>query len=214
MDRSLDLLFQRVNEAYEESDIKARFPQESWNYSITSTYLKRNVPLILGFNWGAEKGVRYEPQSLNEIPTVGFGELKEEELGSLRRTLPYFKEYFPEGLKSVQSNYVFFRSKTEGQISKEDIELRSQPLMDDLLSYLSPSMIISFSSRLRDLIMKRASSEVRIMPKENFTRVPLVIKTKVQLGAEDKQIPFVYIPHPNSRVPKEYREKAWEFAFS
>ena len=215
MDRSLELLFGKVKEAYERSDIRANFPQESWNYSITSTYLKKKVPLILGFNWGARHGVEYQPQEIEDIPDFSFGEV--DDLGSLNRSLKFFECYYPEGLNGVQCNFVPFRSRAENQIGKNDMDL-SKRFFLDLVGILSPSIIISFSSRLRNYLEKSSKDKdgMALEDRDYLERpkgMPVVLKGNLIIEGRNEPLPFRYIPHPNSRVKSEYREAAWKFAF-
>ncbi len=202
-------LLYETKQAYLLSDVYNNFRDKEWYYSVTATKLSKNKPLIVGFNWGAEQGFKYSPQC--EYPFTVFEGLYEE-LGSLNRTIPFFHEYYTKALTGMQTNFCFFRSHEEGQISQKDLEL-CKPLFDKYLDYVNPSIIISFSSKLRNyfndnnLIMHKKTLPIKYLKGQTE-----IIKGKYKTKS-GKFIDFVYIPHPNSRVSNEDRIKAWEFCF-
>src|SRR5680860_1514247 len=112
----LDSLLIELEQVYKKSAIKKyclKYDHE-WHYSLLTTTMKSDGPLVLGFNWGASQGGKYEPQrSVNE------SEFASGDIGSLSRILPYCEKYFDIDFlsKISQSNYCFFRSECESQIS-------------------------------------------------------------------------------------------------
>jgi hypothetical protein len=116
MKKTLDELLIEVGNAYEQSDIRKLCLEEGyeWHYSLITTSMKPNGPLVLGFNWGASKGGVYKPQL-----SVNKSDFSREDVGSLARIFPYCEKYFGYDFLSdlSQSNYCFFRSHKEGQIS-------------------------------------------------------------------------------------------------
>ncbi len=135
-----------------------------------------------------------------------------DELGSLKKTIPFFHDYYTKALFGMQTNFCFFRSYEEKQISHKDLEL-CKPLFDEYVDYVNPSIIIAFSSKLRDyfndnnLITNKKNLYIKYLKGETE-----VIKGKYKTKSE-RIVDFVYIPHPNARVSKEDRIKAWEFCF-
>lgn len=202
-----ELLYE-TKQAYALSDIA--FKNEDWYYSITATKFSKNKPLIVGFNWGAEANYKYTPQY--EYPFATFSGIYDD-LGSLKRTMPFFYAYYTHAVTGMQTNYCFFRSQEEKQISNRDIEL-SRPLFEKYLDYVDPSTMISFSSKLRDyfiekgLITERKSLYIRYIKGKTE-----VVKAKYVLNS-GKIIDFVYIPHPMARISNEDRDRAWEFCFN
>ena len=144
-------LLLQTKKAYEISDIKQLSENKGWGYAVTATMILKNRPLIVGFNWGMDskwlsEGNEYGRQA--NYPMRIF-ESNYDEMGSLKGAIPYFHDYFSEALIGMQTNFCFFRSEKENQISAKDLEL-SSPLFDEYLDYSSPSIIISFSIKLKN----------------------------------------------------------------
>lgn len=212
MKKELEKLLYDLAEIYPKSDI-AKFSKEAneeWHYGLVTTELRPNQPLIVGFNWGAAKDYRHTPQT--EIKPT---RLEEEDLGSMKRVLGYGHRYLKIdlGKSASQTNYCFFRSKKESQITQYDLDLCS-PLFDRLIATLKPSMILSFSSRLRDYLInnqKAVVTESRTIPFQSGkqTRSIRAIKARLDSGTE-----ILFLPHPNYPMKKQAREEAWEFCCS
>ncbi len=200
-------LLRETAKAYELSEIK----KFNWYYSVCSTPIHLNSTLVLGFNWGVGNQQKHEAQKENEMPTVPFDEMTD--LGSMNRTLAYFTKYCKDGIQSqfVQSNYCFFRSKKDKDISSKDLEL-SNPLFESFLKYTSPSRIISFSSRLRNYLLNsnRLDSDTPHTIKSNKKSV---IVSKATLLKENQSTPIYFLPHPNYPITNEARDAAWLYCF-
>lgn len=205
-------LLDKTESAYNISEIK----KQRLAYSVTATQIIKNRPLIVGFNWGVDndylqKGNEYLPQSVSEYPKNLFV-TNYDDLGSLKRTVPYFENYFPKALTGMQSNFCFFRSKKEEDISDKDLNL-GKNLFEELLEFSNPSILISFSSKLRDHLLQKQYLYNISKTEISFNKGTLsIIKAhyKLKSGIE---IPFVYLPHPNSPIKKIERKKAWDFCF-
>lgn len=192
--------------AYDKSDVKAKH-SESWAYSVTATRFTPGTPLIVGFNWGAGANEKYNPQ--DAYPIYKFGEIPS--LGSFARTITYFEKYCPEALQGMMSNYCFFRSKTESQISVVDLEL-CKGLFAKMLDVAKPSRIITFSGALKKhLILTKMLTDYaeEIVPNGRSSVIPM--KGVLALGGQ--KVPVCYLPHPNSPVTNEARVACWEFVF-
>lgn len=202
-------IFEKLTEAtdrlFKNSDIYEKSVKNHWYWSVTATKFTPGKPLILGFNWGAAKGEKYKPQV--EYPTQSFGEL--EDLGSFKRTIPYFEKYCPEALFGMMTNYCFFRSPNEKDISYNDLML-NWPLVDRILRYTKPSVIVSFSSRLRDFFIESGLTGFETKSIPNGHNILKILKTTFGTSG----IPVYYLPHPNSPVTTEAREKCWEYCFN
>jgi len=205
-------LLQRTESAYQQSDVKKNFPDKNWGYSVTATQIMKGKPLIVGFNWGVDSawtaaGNEYAAQK--EYPLRIFGG-NYDDLGSLQRTISFFHDHFPRAAQGMQTNYCFFRSEREDQVSGKDLEL-SRPLFEEYLKFSEPSTIITFSSKLRDYLIstERVKDEDSLYVK--YLRGSLQIVKGSYLFDETKRIPFVYLPHPNSRVSSVDRKRAWQF---
>jgi len=210
-----DDLLEKTKIVYEKSDIKNHPENTGWSYSVTATAFKRNAPIILGFNWGVDTkwvkaGNIYGPQK--DYPFRDF-EGNYDDLGSLKRTISYFYDYFPEGLSGMQTNYCFLRSEKENQISNNDLNL-SNELFIEIIKKYTPSIIISFSKKLLDYLSKEKLLK-NIISKSLQSGNRIYSATKAQYAPSgEKPVDFVYIPHPNCPVRKEARMNAWEFCFN
>ncbi len=80
MQAELSKLLSELGKVFSNSDIKeyCLINGHQWSYSLVSTTLEQNGPLVIGFNWGASKGEDYSPQK--EIKKTNF---LTEEVGSL-----------------------------------------------------------------------------------------------------------------------------------
>ena len=64
-EKIFERLLEETKKAYEKSDIK----EKNWFYSVTTTSIEKNKPLIVGINWGVNKkwlkdGNNYNPQNV------------------------------------------------------------------------------------------------------------------------------------------------------
>ena len=209
MEAILADLLAELGQAYEQSDIKQVCLEESreWHYSLITTTMKKGGPLILGFNWGASQDEKYLPQA--SIEQTAF---KSGDVGSLSRIFPYCEKYFGNDFlkQTSQSNYCFFRSKNESEITPKDIAL-CEPIFDRLIEVIEPSTILCFSSKLRDYLFSHGKVQTKesiIVPYKRgsvqMTYEP--IRATLTSGAEIK-----FLPHPNYPMKKEARIAAWEF---
>jgi hypothetical protein len=214
MTADIKQLFTETRTAFEKSLIK-KFATDNglnWHYSISSTRLTTENTLIVGFNWGASDNTDYQPQT--EIPTENFRDLYDKKwLGSLRRIYEPLKEYFPlENIDNcVQTNFCFFRSKEENQISAYDLEL-SIPLFQKLLDFIEPRRIIGLSNKLRDYFLNNnLCMQVETLNIPSNSKTLFVAKGIFCLHG--RAIPVFFLPHPNSKFTSAARKAAWKFCF-
>jgi len=199
-------LLAKTQEAYDKSQVKKDNP--NWSYSITATRIIPQSPLIVGFNWGAAQDVKYRSQDV--YPLFPFGKI--DDLGSMVRMIRYFKQYCPEALGGMQTNFCFFRSKEEADIGSEDLKL-STPLFEDYLEYARPTQIITFSSKLKNYMKDSGLVEVIAEPTiKNGNRSVYPMKAELTMNGLSK-VPVYYLPHPNSAIEGDARKKCWEMAF-
>lgn len=205
----LDSLLTELGQIYEKSDIRQYCLENGheWHYSLITTTMVPGGPLILGFNWGASQGKKYDPEV-----SIEKTDFSEEEVGSLSRIFPYCKKYFGEDFlsKTSQSNYCFFRSKHESQIKDKDIAL-CEPIFKKLIDVIVPSSILCFSSKLRDHLLQNSSLNSIYSKEIKFKRgssdvAYKAIKANLLSGTEIK-----FLPHPNYPMKMAARSEAWEF---
>jgi len=209
MKSELTRLLHDLGEVYSQSDIKdyCSGNGHEWYYSLVSSTLEKGGPLILGFNWGAAGDESYKPQT--DIDKTNF---LSEDIGSLSRIIPYCKQYFGDDFlsKITQSNYCFFRSKKESQISKRDMDL-CEPIFEKLLFILEPSLILCFSSKLRDFLCYNnrlyfiEAKDIKYV-RNNVLVTYTAMKASFKSGAEVR-----FLPHPNYPIKGDARSEAWEF---
>ena len=209
-------LMNLIKNAYVDSDISKHCQKENlnWSYSICSTKIVPNNPLIVGFNWGAEDSISYQPQ---EIPSKSFEGIYND-LGSFKRVVPFLKEYISDDVITTigQTNYCFFRSKIESQITENDLIL-CRPIFMELLILTKPKYLLVFSSRLRKYLTSLYafsiidSKQCVFYRGKNRTKVVFdAIKGKLKIDGSHKEIIIYILPHPNYPIKKEARRKAWE----
>lgn len=209
MNKGLDELLHELEIAYAESDIKKYCLEEGheWFYSLVATNLEQNGPLVLGFNWGARQNEKYKPQTFIEKSNFA-----KTDVGSISRTFPYFRKYFGSDFlsKASQSNYCFFRSKNENQITSHDIKL-CEPVFEKLVTLIKPTAIFCFSSQLRDYFLK--SEKICDLKTLDivFKRGSSDIAYTTIKGSLSSGISIFFLPHPNYPMKRDARDKAWEF---
>ena len=208
MREALNELLEKLDLAYEQSDIKNYCIKHGhqWYYSLVISEMIKNNPLIVGFNWGAKMGNSYEAQT--EIEKKGF---KDVDTGSLARIAPLCHQYFDDSFleSASQTNYCLFRSYKEYQITRHDIEL-CEPIFNELITALQPSILLSFSSKLRDyLLLNHKISDLQLKNIEflSGSRKVIYIATKGRLG----EAPILCLPHPMYQMKSDARQAAWEF---
>ena len=206
---TVEELFTEVDTAFEKSDIKkfADSNKYQWNYSLTSTPIYHNGLLLVGFNGGAIQNYPYiRPK---EVPPDNF---LQQDLGSFRRVVPFLKKYFSDDTiaKIVQTNYCFFRSSKESEISDGDKKL-CEPIFFKLLSFINPNQVISFSASLRkhltlhpDIFQIKFSNDIS-------SNKGIINAAVGELKINSRNIPIGFLPHPNYPLNKSARENAWNF---
>jgi len=204
-------LLSETDKAFLKSDVYNQYGKEKeWWYSVLATSILKETPMIVGFNWGAAKDCNYEKQK--EYPIRMF-ESNFNELGSLKRTINYFYKYYPDALSGMQTNYCFFRSENEAQISASDLS-SCRELFFQLINFAQPSSIVSFSSKLRDyLIGNQLISNVQQTELDFRGRKYSSVKAKMKLS-DNSEIPFFYLPHPSTKIGTAERDRLWEYCFN
>lgn len=142
-------LFIKIDDAYKKSDIRLKSEKNSWFYSLCTSKPKIGQPLIVGFNWGVSSNHR--KQIYADLESV----IDWNQMSSLQKTKPFIEKYFPRIRPDSfnQTNYCFFRSKKENEISDFDINL-CEPIFYEFISRVKPRFILAFSKKLRETLMK------------------------------------------------------------
>jgi hypothetical protein len=211
MREKLNALLEKLGPIYETSDIK-KFCNNSkehheWSYSLVTTSLEQSAPLILGFNWGASQNEKYSCQQ-----SIEKTDFKKEDVGSLKRIYPFLDKYYGKDFLSnvSQSNYCFFRSKTENQIEEPDIE-RCRSIFTELIEILAPSSIICLSAKLRKHLID--TNQVHALQEKtiNFKRGAAEIEFVAVRGKLASGVDIKFLPHPNYPMKRDARSEAWKF---
>lgn len=204
-------LLSKTEDAYRESDVYNKYKDKNWGYSVTATRFEKNIPLIVGFNWGAGKEWDEKRPIQKDYPHPLFGQIENEKLGSFKRIINFFDKYIPMANYGIQSNFCFFRSQHEYQISNKDKQ-SCIPLFVELVEYLEPSIIINFSRFLDEyfpqtnIIIDKQTSQIKSNNRH-------VYASKGSVVINNNKIDYFNLPHPNSRITSEARLKAWDFCF-
>jgi hypothetical protein len=218
MKEELEDLLKELNEAYEKSDNKnSKYCLDKgrkWGYELVQSGLIENKPMVIGFNWGVDNtwkdyidGKAYQHQT--SIRKQNFMQIN---MASLKRAMNMCYERFEniDFADGSHSNFCFFRSEKEDQISTKDIDLCT-PIFTKLMKIIKPSVVFCFSSKARNFLMEAnlivEKQEKIIIKKRGNRRYSFkVVKGKLSSNAD------VYcLPHPNSKIIKEVREEAWRF---
>lgn len=202
--------------AFRQSHVYKKFKEKKWGYSITATKFQKHKPLILGFNWGAGKNWQKDHKEEQIQHVQNYQLLKSfkdsyNTLGSFKKVVNLFDKYLPRANNGVQTNFCFFRSYKENQITLEDIKLCT-PLFEKLVDYLEPSEIITFSRYLNnyfDTNNKIIDKKVKNIKSNNKT----INTTKGSIMIKGKKIDYYNLPHPNYPITTKARTDAWDFCF-
>lgn len=209
MREKLNALLEKLGPIYETSDIKKFCEKEGheWSYSLVNSSMERSAPLILGFNWGAAQGEKYSSQS--HVEKINF---ETADVGSLKRIYPFIRKHFGEDYlpKVSQSNYCFFRSKTENQIEEPDIE-RCRSIFTELIEILAPSSIICMSAKLRKHLIDKNQVCDQQEKTIKFTRGASEIEFVAVRGKLASGVDIKFLPHPNYPMKRKARLDAWQF---
>lgn len=200
-------LLGKTKEAYSLSDVYKNYADKNWGYSVIATSFKKRDKVIVGFNWGAAKNESYGPQK--DYPIRNFAS-QYKDLGSFKRVVNWFNKYFDQ-IPEVQINYCFFRSEKEEQISEKDLEL-SGKLFDELIEYLMPSMIISFSQSLC-MYLKNTNKLLVYETKPISSNKKIFEVTRGKVIIAKNEIEYFNLPHPNFPITGDARKEAWDFCF-
>jgi uracil-DNA glycosylase len=133
-------------------------------------------------------------------------------VGSLKRIYPFLDKYYGKDFLSnvSQSNYCFFRSKTENQIEEPDIE-RCRSIFTELIEILAPSSILCLSAKLRKHLID--TNQVHALQEKaiNFKRGAAEIEFVAVRGKLASGVDIKFLPHPNYPMKRDARSEAWQF---
>ena len=210
MRNTLTKLLKELSCLYEQSEIKQYCINHGlqWHYALVTTKMIKDEPLIVGFNWGAAKGVDYKPQT-----TIEYGGFNDEDTGSLNRIKPFCSQYCGEEFldSASQTNYCLFRSHKAEEIQHSDIKL-CEPIFESLIYTLRPSVLLSFSSKLRDYLISKnkiADLQKKTIEFQSGERKVMYTTAKGNLG----ETPILFLPHPMYQMTSSARQEAWDFCF-
>ena len=209
MREKLNELLEQLDSIYDTSEIK-KFCDEKghkWGYSLVTSAMERSAPLILGFNWGATQNEAYKNQKFVEKTNF-----ETEDVGSLKRIFPFIRNHFGEEYlsKVSQSNYCFFRSKTESQIKESDIE-RCRIIFARLIEILEPSAVLCFSAQLRKHLIDTSQVSGLREKAIKFKRGSRMVEFVAFRGKFASGVDIKFLPHPNFPMTRDARLEAWEF---
>lgn len=217
MKDKLTILLKKLDDAYASSDNKNNNfclqNNRKWGYELIQTALIPAQPLVIGFNWGVDNtweeyisGKAYQHQTVIEKQ-----KMMDIYKGSLQRAVNLIAKYFPivNMDNSSHSNFCFFRSENENQISKKDINL-CIPIFNELISILEPSVVFCFSGKARDYMRNNKVvinyEEKYIEPSQKGKHSFIVAKGRI-----NNIVPVYFLPHPNCPLTTDVRTAAWEF---
>lgn len=197
-----EALLPAVKKAFNKSEVKhiAIQKKAKWQFEITPSAPIHESVLLLRFNPEAALNKGYRGQKL-----ISKHPFKPE--GSTR---VFFKTYFP--YQKVSEGYLSpLRSLDDKQLSDHDIEL-SLPIFEDFIKLLNPKKVVSFSAPMIATLQKHkylTNIEEEEVTDQNRT----IISSRAILNVGDQKIPIYFVPRPSSRLLKELKTLAWDWAF-
>ncbi len=220
MKDELEKLLNELSCAYEKSDIKNNKycieNKRKWGFELIQSALLENKPMIIGFNWGVDKTWKkyINGDEYNNQLSIQKRSILKIEMGSLQRSVNMCKKHFPsiDFTDGSHSNFCFFRSEMENQISYHDIDL-CKGIFLRMLEIVNPSVVFIFSSKARKYMLENKLiqnvKEKKIYGKHKRSNSFTVARGCLSNGAN-----AFFLPHPNSRISKEIRNEAWKFCAS
>lgn len=198
-----EALLPAIQKAFNKSHIKhiAKQKNAKWRYEIAPSAPVPNSVLLLHFNPQAALNKGYRGQKLiSKHPFKPQGSTK-----------TFFKTYFP--YEKISEGYLSpFRSLDDKQLSKKDIEL-SLPFFEAFIQLLKPKKIVSFSVPMVETLQK--NNYLTDLEEEEVTdQAKTVITSKGILNVGDLKIPIYFVPRPSSRLLKDLKTLAWEWALT
>jgi uracil-DNA glycosylase len=218
MQQELTDLLGELRTAYYESDIQhneyCRVNNRRWAYELIQTALVEHQPFLIGFNWGVDNtweeyinGSAYNHQE--SIEKLKFVDIYK---GSMQRSMSMCARYFGgvDFSEVSHSNFCFFQSKKEDQITEHDINL-CVPIFDKMIAILNPSVVFRFSSKARDHMINHKSlvrnvCKRKVSSSDGVGNAYLAAKGELNNGSR-----VYFLPHPNFKLRTEARVMAWEF---
>lgn len=196
-----------VGIAYEQSDIKK--VNSNWSYALIGPMPTKGSPLLIGINWG---GGNNSDEKFHAQMDFGHEDLSKHDLGKLKDVLPYCRDRLGADmtLRMVQTNYNFFRSPKESDLSAKDFAL-CEPIFERLIALVEPEIMVCLSSKLHDYFLKNRKLE-NIEIANNIKSVSHNRSIKVSaIKATLNGVKIVLLPHPGAHISSEAREAAWDF---
>jgi ribonuclease R len=197
-----EALLPAVKKAFNKSEVKhiAIQKKAKWQFEITPSAPVPESVLLLRFNPEASLNKGYRGQKL-----ISKHPFKPE--GSTR---VFFKTYCP--YQKVSEGYLSpLRSLDDKQLSDHDIEL-SLPIFEDFIKLLKPTKVVSFSAPMIATLQKYKYL-TNIEEEEVTDQDRTIISSRAILNVGDLKIPIYFVPRPSSRLLKELKSLAWDWAF-
>lgn len=196
-----EALLPAVKKAFNKSHIRQIAIQKKakWQFEIAPSAPIPDSVLLLRFNPEAALNKGYRGQKLiSKHPFKPQGS-----------TRVFFKTYFP--YEKVSEGYLSpLRSLDDKQLSEHDIEL-SLPIFEDFIQLLKPKKVVSFAAPMIATLQKHnylTDLEEEEVTDQNRT----VITSRAILNVGDLRIPIYFVPRPSSRLLKELKTMAWDWA--
>ncbi|CAA6828773.1 MAG: 3'-to-5' exoribonuclease RNase R [uncultured Aureispira sp.] len=197
-----EALLPAVKKIFNKSDVKhiAIQKKAKWQFEITPSAPVPESVLLLRFNPEASLNKGYRGQKL-----ISKHPFKPE--GSTR---VFFKTYFP--YEKVSEGYLSpLRSLDDKQLSAHDIEL-GLPIFEDFIKLLNPKQVVSFSAPMIATLQKYKYL-TDIEEEEVTDKGRTIISSRAILTIGELKIPIFFVPRPSSRLLKELKSLAWDWAF-
>lgn len=176
-----------------------------WYYSICSTPIKKELPVLFGINPGAKDSVDYKIKM--EMPTTG-NEINDYRF--IKYISPFLEEYTNLDLNDINFNYTnlcFFRSHSIRDLTHVDYEI-SIPLFKKYLEYINPPYILSIGNKNINVLSKVAKKSPKIVDIDIHPIFDSLKKYKAYSGRLWGWSLYS-VPHPNFHIQTQSRKELW-----
>lgn len=202
VNKAYEQLLQQIEAAFVLSDIRtvANKKRVKWKYQLCPYSPDTASVLLLEFNPVAEKGKGYRNQKVLSQHTYAPKGIMQQ----------FLHQFLSEHTISL-AYFSPFRSIHEKQLSDYDLEL-SLPLFRSFIAIQQPTQVLIFSSELLE-VLKQYQLLSEYTDEEISLDKRTILVGKGQFVCEGHSCPFYYLPKPTSRLAREVKESAWQWAF-
>lgn len=198
---------QQMAAAFGKSNLKALAESNSstWGACAGDTPLEQEAIYFLDLNPAAFKSEQYP--LLSPLPEDG---KRWQKSTTFQQSRPLVDEYFGEDVRTAQLYAFPLRSEEEEQVDENEFA-QFLPAFTNLLQSLRPVRLVSYSTRLCELLLKYGKLEqVQREQIESGKRMFPVVRALWRVGS--RIVPIAFLPSLHVKIDKDARRLAWAWA--